>query len=61
MMRGTRGGTYFVAVFWSFHGLPLVRPAEDCASSRGAEVDASGVEMVVVDMMMVDWRSDQMR
>jgi hypothetical protein len=48
--REGEGGTYFVADFWSFHGLPLVRPAEDCASSRGAEVDASGV-VVAVDMV----------
>lgn len=34
-----RERTYLVAVFANFHGLPLVRPAEDCASSRGAEAE----------------------
>lgn len=49
----SQGRTHFVALFCNFHGFPLVRPAEDCASSRGPEVDGSEVVVVVVDMVGV--------
>lgn len=46
--------TYLVAVFCSFQGLPLVRPAEDCASSRGAEgEDATSAEVEAGDWSIV--------
>lgn len=47
--RKDGGTTHFVALFCSFQGLPLVLPAEDWASSRGAEVVSDGV--VVVDIV----------
>lgn len=45
-LAGMARGTYLVAVFCSFQGLPLVRPAADWASSRGAEeVEATSAEV----------------